>query len=112
MWVGGINGLSRLNPARTEATNYAPPPSPRRPGDSLVLCLGPGDDDDTLLAGTHSGLLRWRAGKLEPLPLRDDLDGSTVRALCLDAAGNRWIGTTSGLYQMRGGGIVNRLTVG
>ena len=110
LWTGTMNGLSMLNPARDQVTNYTVPPSPRRPGDSLVLCLGPGDEDDTVLAGTHAGLLRWRAGNLEMLPLRDDLDGSAVRALCIDGAGDRWIGTSSGLYQVRSGRVLARLT--
>ena len=110
IWIGSTNGLSRLSAARDVVTKYATPPSPRRPGDDLVLCLGPGDDADTLLAGTHAGLLRWRDGQLEPLPLRDDLDGSIVRALCVDAAGDRWIGASSGLYQERAGKIIARLT--
>ena len=110
LWSGTMNGLSVLDPARDRVTNYAVPPSPRRPGDSLVLCLGPGDDDDTVLAGTHAGLLRWHDGQLELLPLRDDLDGSAVRALCIDRAGDRWIGTSSGLYRTRAGRVLARLT--
>ncbi len=110
LWVGTTDGLSRWNPKRNQVTNYPTPPSPRRPGDSLLLCLGPGDEEDTLLVGTHTGLLRWRDGKLEPLPLRDDLDSSAVRALCIDGKGDRWIGTTSGLYQERAGHLVARLT--
>ncbi len=110
LWVGTPNGLSRLNPQRSQVTNYPVPSSPQRPDDNLVLCLGPGDEEDTILVGTHAGLLRWHDGKLEPLTLRGDLDGSAVRALCIDGAGNRWVGTTSGLYQMRGGRVLARLT--
>lgn len=110
LWVGTSDGLSRWNPSRTQVANYPTPPSPRRPGDSLVLCVGPGDAEDTLLVGTHTGLLLWHDDKLEELPLRDDLDGSAVRALCVDAAGDRWIGTSGGLYRMRDGQVVARLT--
>ena len=110
LWIGTPDGLSRLNPQRTQTTNYPTPPSPQRPDDNLILCLGPGDEADTVLAGTHAGLLRWRDGKLAPLPLRDDLDGSAVRALCIDGTGDRWIGATNGLYQERGGRVLARLT--
>ena len=112
LWMGHENGLGVLDPAAAGSglENYPPPPSSRRPGDNLVLCVSPGDEDDTLLAGTHAGLLRWRAGKLEPFPLREDLDGSAVRALCVDAAGDRWVGTGAGLYQVRAGRVRARLT--
>ena len=110
LWVGTSDGLSRWSPKRNQVTNYPTPPSLRRPGDSILLCLGPGDQEDTILVGTHTGLLRWHDEKLEPLPLRDDLDSSPVRALCIDRAGDRWIGTGGGLYRMQGGRIVARLT--
>ena len=33
-----------------------------------------------------------------------------MRAICKDGAGNRWIGTSTGLYQERGGRVLARLT--
>ena len=113
LWVGNENGLGVLDLAGGGVTNYPLPSSPRRPGDSLVLCVGPGSDDDgddTLLVGTHAGLLRWREGKLEPLPVREDLDGSIVRALYLDAAGNHWVGSDNGLYQVHGNQVLAHVT--
>ena len=110
LWIGTTDGLSRLNFASHQVVNYPTPPSASRPNDGLILCLGPGDDGETLLAGTHTGLLRWRDGKLEPLPLRADLDASAVRAMCIDPAGNRWIGTSSGLFQVHAGTVLARLT--
>jgi signal transduction histidine kinase/ligand-binding sensor domain-containing protein/CheY-like chemotaxis protein len=110
LWIGTDNGLSWLDFASHQVTNYATPPSASRPDDGLILSLGPAGDGETLLAGTHTGLLRWHDGKLEPLSLRADLDASAVRAMCIDPAGNHWIGTSSGLFQVREGKVQARLT--
>ena len=99
-----------MNLASRRVTNYPTPPSANRPNDGLILCLGPGDDDGTILAGTHTGLLRWRDGNLEPLAIRADLDASVVRAMCIDPSGSRWVGTSSGLFQVRDGTVLARLT--
>ena len=110
LWIGTDAGLSMLNSDRDQITNYQVPPSAQRPSDNLVLSLGSGDDDETLLVGTHAGLLRRRNEKLEPWLLRDDLDGSAVRAFCVDAAGNRWVGTNNGLFELRNEQVMARLT--
>ncbi len=110
LWMGHENGLGMLAPGEDRAINYPLAPSSRRPGNNRVLSLARGDDDDTLLIGTNMGLMRWRDGKVELLPLREDLDRSTVSALCRDAAGGLWVGTDSGVYQVRGGEVRAHLT--
>ena len=113
LWVGHSAGVSVLSPSRDRVDNYPTPPSPRRPSDRRVFCVGPGSDDagsDCLLLGTRAGLLRWREGRLEAWSVRGDLDGSAVHCLCRDADGNQWVGTDSGLYQLRDGQVQRHLT--
>lgn len=110
LWIGHENGLGLLAPGEDRVINYPLAPSPRRPGNNRALSLAQGEDDDTLLVGTVAGLVRWREGKVELLPVRDDLDRSVVCAICRDAAGDYWIGTESGLYQVRGGEVLAHLT--
>ena len=110
LWVGHDNGLSVLGDGEQGVTNHPLPPSPHRLGGNQVLCGDRGDEEDTLLIGTVAGLVRWRGGQLELLPLRDDLDQSKVRCLCRDRAGDRWVGTTTGLFQVRGGQVLAHLT--
>ncbi len=110
IWIGHENGLDRLVPAENRVVNYPLTHSPNLPGSNRVLSIARGDDEDTLLVGTNAGLVRWHAGKVEPLPLREDLDRSTVSAVCQDAAGDYWVGTGSGLYQVRGGKVLAHLT--
>ena len=66
-WLGSDKGLGSVDPVSGRITNYPPPPS-SLPADSVVMCVGPGEQAGTLLVGTHTGLLLWRDGKLEPLP--------------------------------------------
>ena len=109
IWMGDENGLGMLAPGEDRVVNYPLAPSPRRPGNNRVLTIARGDDDDTLLVGTNAGLVRWRDGKVELLPLREDLDRSAVTAFCRDAAGDLWVGTDSGVYQVRNGEVLTHL---
>ncbi len=112
LWMGDENGLGMLAPGETRVVNYPLAPSPNRPGNSRALSIARGDDDDTLLVGTSAGLVRWRDGKVELLPLREDLDRSAVSVLCRDASGDYWVGTDSGVYQVRNGEVLAHLTAG
>ncbi len=110
LWVGHEEGLSTIDLVSGAVNNRPLAAVDRRPGNESVLCVGPGADKDSLLAGTRAGLLLWQRGLLRPFPVREDLDRSVVSALCLDAAGNHWIGTDNGLYQLRGSQVLAHLT--
>ncbi len=110
LWVGHEQGLSTVDLASGAVRNYPLAAADRRPGNDPVLCIGPGAGKESLLAGTRAGLLTWRHGSLRPFPVREDLDRSVVSALCPDAAGNHWIGTDNGLFQIRGNQVLAHVT--
>lgn len=54
------------------------------------------DREGALWIGTNGGLVRWRDGTLERLPVTDPLAGASVLALMEDREGNVWVGTETG----------------
>ena len=110
LWIGHEHGLSTIDPNSGAVSNCLLAAADRRPGNDVVLCLSPGPDQESLLAGTRAGLLIWRQGSLHQFPVREDLDRSAVSALCSDAAGNHWIGTDNGLYRLHGNQALAHLT--
>ena len=110
LWVGHEHGLSTVDPSSGAVSNYPLAAADRRPGNDAVLCVAPGVDQASWLAGTRAGLLIWRQGSLRLFPVQEDLDRSAVSALCPDSAGNHWIGTDNGLYRLRGNQVLAHVT--
>lgn len=74
-------------------------------GQNLVSALE--DQTGQLWLGTvGEGLLRWRAGQVEHLPIKPGALDNIVYALAQDAAGQIWVGTHGGLYQFTAGRLV------
>lgn len=54
------------------------------------------DREGCLWVGTNGGLVRWRDGKLERLPVTDPLAGASIAGLMEDREGDMWVGTEAG----------------
>jgi len=105
IWVGQLYGLSRLDPATEQFTNYRPDPRNQTWSGSSVL----GIDQDrfgTMWFGTSGGaLIRLddKTGTLvsHPPDSRDPhkLNGGPITVIHEDRAGTLWVGAWDGLYR-------------
>ena len=96
LWIGTLEGVGRL--ARGRVT--APTAMASLAGtEATALYL----DGRTLWVGTYgSGLVRLRAGSLEPLTQTAGADLSVARVLLRDREGSLWVGTAgNGLVRLR-----------
>ena len=66
--------------------------------------------DQTVLAGTLEGLVTIKGGKTLPLP--GPFSQYTIFAIITDRQGNRWIGTTHGLYKITPAGDISTFLEG
>ncbi|MGD1847599.1 MAG: ATP-binding protein, partial [Salibacteraceae bacterium] len=96
LWVGTAQGLSALNPDRTEITNYQREvEDPESLPVDAILCLLelPGGD---LLLGTNDGLYRFQR-ETQRFSRFDtegrSLENVTVFSMWLDSKGALWVGT-------------------
>ena len=105
IWVGQLYGLSRLDPATEQFTNYRPDPrNPTWNGSSVWGIYQ--DRSGTLWLGTTGGALIRVDDKTETLvnyapDSRDPhkLNGGAITAIHEDRAGTLWVGAWDGLYR-------------
>jgi ligand-binding sensor domain-containing protein len=110
LWVGTRGGgLVRLKEG--DFVSYG-----RREGlaSDIVDSIYGARDGSLWLGGYGGNLMRLSpAGKVEVLPTRAALSGSSIRALYEeDDGGDLWLGTWTGLYLLRNGHITNRAAEG
>jgi ligand-binding sensor domain-containing protein/signal transduction histidine kinase len=117
IWVGQLYGLSRLDPATEQFTNYRPDPTNPTWNGSSVSGIHQ-DRSGTLWVGTTGGaLIRVddKTGTLVKYPpdSRDPrrLNGGGITSIHEDQAGTLWVGAWDGLYRYnRQNGTFTRYT--
>ena len=117
MWVGQQYGLSRLDPATEQFTNYRPDPR-KRPWNASSVWGIYQDRSGTLWFGTGGGALIRVDDKTKTLvnytpDSRDPhkLNGGSIVAIHEDRAGTLWLGAWDGLYRCnRQNGTFTRYT--
>ena len=96
MWVGTISGLQRMPHAELPSREFQALKSVT----STVRALRE-DSSGALLIGTiGQGLLRYRDGRLVPVPGPDWVPSSTVLALHENSEGVIWVGMQTGLLRL------------
>ncbi len=95
MWVGTIQGLNKMNRART-----ALDPVAREAIHSEVYAILE-DRQQNLWAGTNSGMFRLSGGRIASFNSLDGLTDSRVLSLYEDREGSIWVGTAGGLDRFR-----------
>jgi len=117
IWVGQRYGLSRLDPATEQFTNYRPDPrSPTWNGSNVSAIYQ--DRSGTLWLGTTGGALMRVDEKTETLVnyppesrAPHKLNGGPISAIYEDRVGTLWVGAWAGLYRYdRQNGNVTRYT--
>jgi ligand-binding sensor domain-containing protein/signal transduction histidine kinase len=117
IWVGQLYGLSRLDPATEQFTNYRLDPRNPTWNGSSVSCIHQ-DRSGTVWVGTVGGALIRVDDKTEklvnyPPDSRDPhkLNGGAITAIHEDRAGTLWLGAWDGLYRYnRQNGTFTRYT--
>ena len=105
LWVGQYGGLSRLDRATEQFTNYQPdPPAPASKRNSVDIIHQ--DRSGTLWLGTLEGALSRFDDKTKTFvnykpDARDPhrLSGGAIHAIHEDQAGTLWLGAEDGLYR-------------
>jgi signal transduction histidine kinase/ligand-binding sensor domain-containing protein len=101
VWVGTVQGLSRLGKADTRWTNLTTRDG--LPHDSVMCLLE--DHQGVLWIGTSGGGLVRRVGdRFEPLGVGEGLASSVVFDLQEDGD-TLWVGTNAGISRVRGGKV-------
>jgi ligand-binding sensor domain-containing protein/signal transduction histidine kinase len=99
LWIGTTGGLLRFDGARFSLYNRENTPAF---SDNNIFCLMV-SRDNTLWIGTEGGgLIRYRDGTFRSFSSNDGLTNSFVRSVFQDSAGQIWIGTDNGLFQLHG----------
>ena len=95
IWVGTLNGLFRMNSARS-----ALEPVAQRVIQSEVFSVLE-DQQGSLWVGTDSGLFRITGGRISSFDAPDGLTDSRILSLYEDREGSIWVGTSGGLDRFR-----------
>ncbi|MGA8028915.1 MAG: two-component regulator propeller domain-containing protein [Bryobacteraceae bacterium] len=99
-WVAGLDfGLARWNGLRFEA--YSENGIAPKENVTVLEC----GRDGSLWAGTPSGLIELREGRMRRLTTRDGLPDNAVSAIEEGPDGSLWIGTNDGVSRYRNGEI-------
>jgi ligand-binding sensor domain-containing protein len=108
-WIGTPRGLSRIAASGASArfTNYRLGPDAASNNIGTLLELRSG----SLLAATAGGLFEWTTpGSFQHQDLYG-IDPQSITDMVEDAAGNVWIGSTTGIYVRGPGGIVQHFSI-
>src|SRR5262249_49924518 len=105
MWVGGPTTLVRWKPGAARV--YRPQLLQSNEGNEGIAALASAPDGSLWvgmgITGRGAGLQHMIKGVMTPF-LAPSLNGETLEVLnlCLDHQDNLWIGTTHGIYKIRG----------
>lgn len=96
LWIGTSKGLSRLNTANGEFSQFA---EGCLLPDIRCTSLAEGNNDEIFI-GTNSGLYRYsyKTNKAEQVEVSQQLAGHAVRCLYVEKNGEVWMGTTNGIW--------------
>jgi len=99
LWAGTFNN-SLHSFDGVKSTEYSSPSGQW----GVVLALAE-DPSGTLWIGSPKGISRLAQGKVDHLPINDQVPGMTVGKIQADAGGSVWFGTTAGLFRHDQGGF-------
>ncbi|HEU5022691.1 MAG TPA: two-component regulator propeller domain-containing protein, partial [Bryobacteraceae bacterium] len=103
LWIATSGGLARFDGVRFVVFDSSNTPALH---DESILSLLPARDG-SLWAGTEGGgLVHYRKGEFTNFGAAEGLTNGFVRALAEDDAGNLWVGTDRGFFQMVNGRFV------
>jgi signal transduction histidine kinase/ligand-binding sensor domain-containing protein len=95
LWVGTFAGLGRFDGERFERFERATHPGL---SSNRILCLATGSRGELWIGTEDAGLMRIDGGRCESSWGISELSHTLVRDLHLDAQGQLWIASLSGLY--------------
>lgn len=98
LWLGTVNGLSRF--AGGQFTNYTMTDGL---ASNNIRSLYYDAREGALWIGTSNGLTRWRDGRFS-VQAGAAMAGLSINAICAGTAGNIWLGTQRGLFQVHSDG--------
>jgi signal transduction histidine kinase/ligand-binding sensor domain-containing protein/DNA-binding response OmpR family regulator len=103
IWAATFDGLVRFDGMRFTVFNTAT--SDELPSDRIIA-LTEGHDGSLWLATEQLELVRFRAGRFTKLAFDHGKPRERVAKLFVDSAGTVWVGTTRGLWAVRGDRLV------
>jgi signal transduction histidine kinase/ligand-binding sensor domain-containing protein len=99
LWIGTTGGLTRFDGTRFVLYGLSEPHSP---GVNSVFCLEPSRDGGLWIGTEGGGLLHMLNGQVRSYGAAEGLTDSFVRSVLEDRRGVVWVGTDSGLFQVKG----------
>ena len=96
LWVGTLDGLYRIDAARTAPVRVAPDQIKDEVNATLL-----DRDGNMWIASSASGLMRLKDNRVSSFRTEDGLTDNSVLSLYEDREGSIWVGTASGLEQFR-----------